>query len=199
MNPDKRRSRLSEAREAEILDAALALLGEVGYQGLTMPAVAALARCSTATLYRQWDGKPGLVTAALRQRRPEPLPVPDTGTLRGDLLAMVYQVAGMAETELALIAALAHASLRDDELALTMREELAGPAGSHLDHVLDRAVARGEIDITPQTRRYTHHVMISIPLARHLVEASRPDREYFEGFVDAILVPVLGVKLPVSG
>ncbi len=55
------RSRLTPEREAELYAAVLDLLREVGYDALTMDAVAARTRASKATLYRQWQGKPELV------------------------------------------------------------------------------------------------------------------------------------------
>ena len=187
----ERRTRLTPDREREILKATLELLEEVGYQGLTMPAVASRARCSTATIYRQWQGKSGLVIAALQAQRQGPPPGPDTGSLRGDLVAMIGDLPNIAESELALMAGLAHASLRDENLADAMRIELSGPAKSPLDHAIDRAVARGEISPTPEVRRYAHHVLLSIAMARHLVEGKRPDLDYLVGFVDAVLLPVL--------
>ena len=191
-----RRTRLSADREAEILTATLALLEEVGYQGLTMPAVAGRARCSTATIYRQWQGKSGLVIAALKSHRAGPPPGPDTGSLRGDLIAMISDIPNIAESELALMAALAHASLRDESLADAMRVDLSGPARSPLDHAIDRAVERGEIRPTADVRRYAHHVLLSISMARHLIEGKRPDLEYLVGFVDTVLLPVLETPSP---
>jgi AcrR family transcriptional regulator len=186
-----RRSRLTTARESEILKATLELLEEVGYQGLTMPAVASRARCSTATIYRQWQGKSGLVIAALGAHRKGPPPGPDTGSLRGDLVAMISELPNFAESEVALMAGLAHASLRDENLADAMRVELSGPANTPLDQAIDRAVARGESRPTEEVRRYAHHVMLSIAMARHLIEGKRPDLDYLVGFVDCVLLPVL--------
>ena len=187
-----RHSRLSPRREKEILAATIGLLEEVGYESLAMPAVAKRAKCSTATIYRQWQGKPGLVMAALRSHSQmgEPADL-DTGTLRGDLLATMEQIADVAESEMTLLAALAHASMRDEALSESMRDELSTPAGSPLDRAIDRAVARGEISVDAAGRRYCHHVFLSIPLAKHLAEGTFPDREYLAGFVDTILLPVL--------
>jgi AcrR family transcriptional regulator len=187
----ERRSRLTAAREREILKATIELLEDVGYQGLTMPAVAGRARCSTATIYRQWNGKSGLVIAALQVHRTGPPPGPDTGSLRGDLIAMISDLPNVGESELALMAAIMHASLSDESLAEAMRVELSGPAKSPLDHAIDRSVDRGEIHPTPEVRRYAHHVLLSIAMARHLVEGKRPDLDYLVGFVDAVLLPVL--------
>jgi AcrR family transcriptional regulator len=76
------------AREDAILLATLDLLVESGYDQLTMDAVAGRARCSKATIYRRWPGKAELVVTAVRRHAGDPAPaVPDTGTLRGGLLA----------------------------------------------------------------------------------------------------------------
>lgn len=191
MPAPRRRQRLSPAREGAIFDATIELLEDVGYPGLTLTAVAERVRCSTATIYRRWGGKAELVLAALRADRPMPSPMPDTGSLHGDLEAMVVELAEVAESQIALMAALAHASMRDETLAATMRAELSAPAGAPLDEILDRAVGRGEIVLTPTVRRYCHRVMVSITIAGHLVDGARPDRAYLAEFVDVVLVPIL--------
>lgn len=188
---DSRRSRLTADRENEILRATIELLAELGYEGLTMPAVASRARCSTATIYRQWNGKSGLVVAALRAHRSGPPSGKSTGSLRGDLLEVVGDLAGIADPELALMAALAHASLRDQSLADAMRVELSGPAVTPLDRAIERAQERGEIVPTAEVRRYAHHILLSISLARHLAEGVGPDRDYLVGLVDDVLLPML--------
>jgi AcrR family transcriptional regulator len=185
------RSKLTGDREAEIFGATLQLLEDFGYQDLTMPAVAERARCSTATIYRKWGGKPGLVIAALQSRRMSPPPEVDTGSLRGDLIAMTADLAEIAETEFALMTALAHASTRDEDLARVMRDELSAPAESLLDRIIDRAVARGEIEIDATIRRYCRHVMLSAATTIHLSENVRPTREYLIGFIDTVVLPVL--------
>ena len=80
------RPRVEGERELEILEATLEVLDEVGYDLLTMDAVATRAKASKATLYRRWKGKPELVVAAIMAHKGETV-VPDTGSLRGDLLA----------------------------------------------------------------------------------------------------------------
>ena len=79
------RPRVEGLREQEILDAALVVLADVGYDRLTMDAVAHRAKASKATLYRRWSSKATLVVEALARTKGTP-PVPDTGDLRSDLL-----------------------------------------------------------------------------------------------------------------
>src|SRR5277367_6556516 len=76
------------AREQAILDAALSLVMEVGYDRLSMDALAERAHAGKATIYRHWSGKAEVVVEAIRCRKcDEFLAPPDTGSLRGDLLA----------------------------------------------------------------------------------------------------------------
>src|ERR1700754_3630619 len=81
-----RSRRLDEEREQAILRAAYELLGETGYQGLRLDAVAARAQASKATLYRHWPNKAELVADAIRACKAAGMCVPDTGSLRSDLI-----------------------------------------------------------------------------------------------------------------
>src|SRR3990170_4095168 len=79
-------------RDAYILEAALEVLAETGYDGMTIDMVAARARAGKATLYRRWPSKAELVidaVACLKKDDYHPANLPDTGTLRGDLVAMI--------------------------------------------------------------------------------------------------------------
>lgn len=84
-----RRSRFTAEREVELYETVLELLGEVGYDGLTMDAVAARTRTSKATLYRQWGGKVELVVEAMRHKQAGVVCEVDTGSLRGDFEALL--------------------------------------------------------------------------------------------------------------
>jgi AcrR family transcriptional regulator len=86
--PRRRGERLLAAVHAAVLDE----LHERGYAALTVDAVAARAGTSKASLYRRWPGKRELVLAAVAATVPEPEDLPDTGSLRGDLVAYLGQV-----------------------------------------------------------------------------------------------------------
>ena len=74
--------------DAAILEATTAILFEKGYAGLTIDGVAAAAGVSRPTIYRRWSSKPELVIAALGDRTGLDVPVPHTGSIRRDLLAV---------------------------------------------------------------------------------------------------------------
>ena len=71
-----------------ILEAATAILFEKGYAGLTIDGVASAAGVSRPTIYRRWASKPELVIAALAHRTGVAIPVPNTGSVRRDLMAV---------------------------------------------------------------------------------------------------------------
>src|SRR3954468_4364669 len=90
--PRKLGRRRDHTRDAEILDAAIDVLAETGYDGMTVDMVAARAKAGKATLYRRWPSKPDLVLDAVACLKRDDLnlaALPDTGSLRGDLVAMI--------------------------------------------------------------------------------------------------------------
>ena len=92
------RPRIEGEREVAIFDATMRMLATSGYDRLTMDAVAADARASKATLYRRWTSKADLVVDALVWLKScMPHDVPNTGTLRGDLLSMACTEGGLTD------------------------------------------------------------------------------------------------------
>ncbi len=80
-------------RDEAILDAALTLVAEVGYDRMTVDALAARAGVSKPTIYRRWpDGKVELMADAIRLRQQARGPRLDTGSLRGDLIALIVDL-----------------------------------------------------------------------------------------------------------
>jgi AcrR family transcriptional regulator len=87
-DPTRRPGRARDPRaDKAILAAAVALLTEVGFGGLTVDAVAHRAGVGKATIYRRWDSKERLVLDALSTEH-QPLEAPNTGGLRADLMAL---------------------------------------------------------------------------------------------------------------
>ena len=115
----------AEAREQAILDAALELVLEVGYDRLSMDALAERAHAGKATIYRHWSGKAEVVAEAVRQRQCEEVPVTDTGSLRGDLLATIKHIdASVSSEDGALISGVLCAMRTDPVLANLMRTQV---------------------------------------------------------------------------
>lgn len=138
-----------EARYDEaILTATLQMLQAEGYLGLTIEGVAARAGVSRPTVYRRWASKPALVVAALVQSTRLAVPEPDTGSLRGDLIAMQrHQVELMSGPDARRVTAGLISDLASDpELAETYVSRYLAPRRAAVWHVLQRGVDRGELD-----------------------------------------------------
>jgi AcrR family transcriptional regulator len=189
-----RRSRITPEREAELHEAVLDLLREVGYEALTMDAVAARTKSSKATLYRQWGSKPELVARAMRCTQPMSLSEIDTGTLRGDFAVMVAHSddAQMAK-DTALIRGLAHAVHESPELHRALRELLVDPEITGLQGMLQRAVDRGEIAADRPALEFVPHMLIGAFIALPLIEDRSVDRQFLGDFIDSVVLPALGV------
>jgi AcrR family transcriptional regulator len=100
-----------------ILEATLEELGEVGYGTLTIEAVAARAGVGKSTIYRHWPGKLELVEDAFRTLK-APVEIPEDGSLRERVIAVVSQVACLVEqsTYSACMPALIEAAERDAQV-----------------------------------------------------------------------------------
>ena len=144
-DPTTTRPRVEGDREQEILDAALTVLAETGYDRLTMDAVATEAKASKATLYRRWTSKSQLVVDAICSHKEHP-PTPDTGSLRGDLLAAHCGMGGLGDPRATAVqAAVVTAMARDEEFAATYRREFLGPKVAASRVIFERARDRGEV------------------------------------------------------
>lgn len=189
-----RRSRITAERAAELYEAVLDLLREVGYDGLTMDAVAARTRSSKATLYRQWGGKPELVARALSHNKPVSMADIDTGSLRGDFMEMVaLQDDCKMEQDQALMRGLFHAIHGNPELHRALRQLLIEPEITGLNELLRRAVARGEIAADNPALEYAIHMLVGGFVAREFVEERPADQEFLRSYIDAVILPALGV------
>ena len=134
--------------DQSILDATLGILLEQGYRGVTIEGVAARAGVGRPTIYRRWPSKPAVVVAALVQSDRLALPAPDTGSLRNDLIAVQrHQVERMNSPDARRVTAGLIADLADDpELGDTYVSQFLAPRRATVWEVLQRGVARGELD-----------------------------------------------------
>ncbi|WP_370247204.1 TetR/AcrR family transcriptional regulator [Nocardioides sp.] len=186
---DQVRPRIEGDREQQILDAALAVLVEVGYDRLTMDAVATAARASKATLYRRWNSKAALVSEALVSRR-GPLQTPDTGSLRGDLVAMFCGPHGMTDgSQTAMLAAVLTAVTRDEEFATEFRARFLEPKLALATAVFRRAQERGEVRADLDTDLIAP-LLPSVAIHRHLMVGLPVDEEFIARVVDEVVLPL---------
>ena len=184
------RPRVEGERESEILDAALVLLCRVGYDRLTMDAVAAEAKASKATLYRRWSSKPSLVVdAILRSKEALQAPEVDTGSLREDLVQMACGHGGLTDTRSAeIMAGLVTALHHDPDFAVEFRTRVLGPKIEIGRRVFERARARGEITADLDLDLLSS-ALAGIILHRSFVLGLPADEKTVAQVVDEIILP----------
>ncbi|MGP4017669.1 TetR/AcrR family transcriptional regulator [Saccharopolyspora sp. 5N708] len=186
----KRPRRRGKALDDAIFQAVLAELAEHGYAKLTMEGVAERAKTGKASLYRRWPTRMELVMDAVCHLLPDASSTPDTGSLRGDLLAVLREIAELlagpaGEALRGVLSDVLHDPVRTAET----RRHSQGAGRRRMQEITQRAVERGEIDPAAVTARrleagqalLRHHFLFNgVPI---------PDEIIVE-IVDDVLIPL---------
>lgn len=184
------------SRDSEILDAALEVLAETGYDGMTIDMVAARAKAGKATLYRRWESKADLVldaVACLKSKDIDLDALPDTGTLRGDLVAMIKPPSIRdGERKLKVMAGIVSMIARSPELAAAAQEALIEPRASANRIFFQRAIDRGEIPADSDIERLS--IISPAMVAYSVLVLRKPiDRAFLISTIDGIILPAAGL------
>ncbi|BBH18102.1 TetR family transcriptional regulator [Nocardioides baekrokdamisoli] len=195
----RQRPRVEGDREDEILEATIDLLVAVGYDRLTMDAVAKQAKASKATLYRRWESKAALVIDALVKAKDMPNPaIPATGTLRGDLIETFCGHTGIANSRAAeVMGAVLTATHTDPDFATTFRERFIGPKLAVTQAIYRAAVERGEVspDIDLEI---IGPALAAIVLHRSYLLGEVPTSELVTRVIDHVILPAATFGAPVQ-
>lgn len=193
------RPRVEGVREDQILEATLQLLVEVGYHRLTLDAVARQARASKATLYRRWESKPALVIDALIKAKDMPDPeLPNTGSLRGDLIATFCGAKGMANSRATeVLGSVITAVSTDEEFARLFRERFIAPKLAVTEAIYAHAIERGEIspDIDLEI---IGPALAGVCLHRAYLMGQAPDEALITRVIDHLIIPAATHGAPVT-
>lgn len=187
--------RRGELLDAALLDAAWEELQQAGYQAMTFEAVADRAGTSRAVLYRRWPKKAELVVAALRHRRPLLSgAMPDTGSLRGDVLALLLRMSErLTRTGPETLYGLLGDYLADAELFDRLRADVLSIGAEVLTTMLKRAAERGEArsDVSPR--------IASLPtdLYRNelFMQRTPPSGDVIMEIVDDVFLPLVRAQV----
>jgi AcrR family transcriptional regulator len=177
--------------EHALLDAAWEELQASGYRKLTMERVADRAGTSRAVIYRRWHNRAELAIAAMRHRQPvHSGTIPDTGTLRGDVLAILRRAsARIAEIGPDTVIGMMNDLLSDEESFDHVLDQLMRSGNELMSTVLSRAAARGEAreHISPRV------VRLPLDLLRHevILTHQSPSQPALEEIVDEIFLPLV--------
>ena len=185
--------------EQAILDAGWEQLTAEGYEHFTIDTVAARARTSKPVLYRRWKTREDLLRATVRHRgAADPPAIPDTGTLRGDLLALLAHANTTRNPMAALVSSMlgsyynqtgpTPAELR--EAFLSQRD-----SASAVQQVVNRAVERGEVDSARLTPRI---IALPFDLFRNewMMTLKLVPDHVLRQIVDDIFIPLVTAQPP---
>ncbi len=170
----------------EVLAATLVELGRVGYRALRIEDVAVRANVHKTTVYRRWPTKEGLVRETMATTMEERIPMPNTGSLRGDLLHVATQlVAFFTSANGEALVRMMMSERSDDELRAIV-DSLRSAKDAVPRQILERAVARGELggDVDGELLMTTlvgslHHSIFA--------RCQNPPRVRVEALVDLLL------------
>lgn len=185
--------RLDRTRDPAILNAALAELREHGYSQTNMNDIAARAGVGKAAIYRRWSSKAALMADALVYWRPDLLTddAPNTGSLKGDLDAIVERTARNDDTLISneLMLRVALEAMRDPELASVLDELMVFKGRRLMTTILDQAIQRGEA--SEQDWSLVADVLTAMALMR-VISGQALDAAYVRDVIDALILPAVG-------
>jgi AcrR family transcriptional regulator len=185
--------KLDPERERAIIHATLELLAETGYDALRLDAVAARAKASKATLYRHWTGKADLVVAAVKsyEHTDHLIGETDTGTLRGDLLAILRAIRDtMTGPTGQILTGVMIAMQRDSELAGAVRTSILKDRQHIIQRMLDRAIARGELPADTGTEIF-EEIAPAVVFTRIFILGRPTNETDLTRLADNILIPLM--------
>ena len=127
--------------------AVLQELAAVGYGRLSIEAVARRAGVGKTAVYRRWSSKLDMVLEMVSDVAGQSLPLPDTGTLRGDLEVVLRIITRALSHPLAsqIVPDLLAEAARNPQIANTLADVLRSNQRDIGAQLIDRAVARGEL------------------------------------------------------
>lgn len=186
------------SRDAEILAVTLDALAERDYEHVTLDAVALRVGRAKTTLYRRWPTKADLVLAAVHAAGgpPEAEDLPDRGSLRDDLLAVIDSPwLGGPERRLAVFAGLGSAARTSPALGDAVRTRMTEPYVELYRALLQRAVDRGEV-ASELGGKVPLLAQVIPAMSSHRLGASREavGRTFFVAVVDDVVLPALGLR-----
>jgi AcrR family transcriptional regulator len=188
-----RSDRLRADVDDRILAASSALLAELGYDGMSIEAVAARAGVGKASIYRRWTGKADLVLDTVRASGFLFDQQPDTGALRTDLLAMLGTLKRHLDADgVAHVAGVLVAMRHHPELTAIVHEQLVAGWARCTEGLVAEAVARGEIrPLDPAALELFVQVAPSMVALRLLAATGAIDDDFVLGLVDHVMLPML--------
>ncbi|HEV7419157.1 MAG TPA: TetR/AcrR family transcriptional regulator [Mycobacterium sp.] len=173
----------------KVREATVAELARVGFPGLTIEGVAKAANVNRTTIYRRWPSKGALLLAVIEPLLERFDHDPDTGSLGGDLLALMLMI---GETGSLPEGQAVHRAVGSTSDELKELVEAANDRGLGAFHrAFDRARARGEVRPTDDTEVIAHLAFFGVVLWEDTRERA-PTEEECRRILRVVLAPLAG-------
>jgi AcrR family transcriptional regulator len=183
------------ARDKAIAAAVFQLLAEVGYRGLTMDEVAFTAGVGKAAIYRRWCSKEDLLVSFLAVASEGLVATPDTGSLRGDLLAYMTSTADvLADAAGRATRAVIGAMADEPAIADAYRRSNLPHWDGVLSQILDRAAQRGEVAPEAIDSVAAQAGSAIVLQFWYLRGHERLDEALVTAVVDEVMIPLLAIR-----
>ena len=183
--------------EKAILEAGWDQLLSDGYSGFTFEAIAERAQTGKAVLYRRWSGKEALLLAVITQHHlDDSQDLPDTGSLRDDVLELLRSRNAIGDHIAALLSAILGAHFDDTHVTIAeLRRQLLEEHGPTLRSIVQRAVARGEIP-GPAVPERVASLPFELFRAELIMRFDRVPDETLVDIVDTAFIPLASLPWP---
>lgn len=176
----------SERVVASVLEATVAELAAVGYGALRLEDVASRAGVAKTTIYRRWPTKLELVQEAFRHLTAWHEPLPDTGSVRGDILALIDRAVALCKTEqgraISRVITTEFGDAEFEKIARNMRDE----SRAYRARIVESAIARGELPADTDPIIVLDAIFAPI-MSRIVKFGEHVDRKTRERFVDLVI------------
>jgi AcrR family transcriptional regulator len=169
-----------------VLDATLATVAEVGVEKLSVADVATRAAVHETSIYRRWRTRENLIIDALLNYSERHLPIPDTGSLRGDLVDFGVELVAYLATPLGRALAQTMANIPDEPAIAEARNSFWQTRYELASAMIDRAIERGELEQGTDPRLLLEALVAPLHL-RTLMTREPPEADLPQRLVDVLL------------
>ncbi len=178
-----------ERTQRVVLEAAGDLVGEIGFDNVTIESVSERCGVARSTIYRHWSDKMELLVEAMKDRLLV-YPASDSGSVRADIVAFLGNLLAWFESKEGVVVALAllSAAHRDPEVGALHKQATRTMRG-YLISIVERGKARGELPTDVDAREAANELAGSL-FYKKMVVHEDVNSEYVEDRVDRWLSQV---------
>lgn len=152
--------------------ATLELIGECGVDKVSVVDVARRAGVHDSSIYRRWGSRENLIADTLLVHSEQMIPVPDTGSVRSDLVAFTASVAAYLSTPLGRTLTQTMAFITDNDATAASRRAFWQARYQAASPIIQRAIERGEVE--PHTDPALALEMLIAPLHYRVLSTREP-------------------------